>query len=83
MGIAILDHPANPHAPVRWHARAYGLFAANPFGLSVFTNDKSRNGAVTLEPGQKLRYRYRVIIHPGDVKSIDLASEWKKFAALN
>ena len=45
VGVAILDHPDNPRHPVRWHARAYGLFAANPFGLSVFTNDKTQNGA--------------------------------------
>src|ERR1035437_3596378 len=60
---AILDHPENPRRPVRWHARAYGLFAANPWGLAVFTNDKSQNGAMTIEPGKSLRYRYRVIIH--------------------
>ena len=52
VGIAILDHPANPRHPVRWHVRGYGLFAANPFGLSVFTNDKSQDGAMTVEPGQ-------------------------------
>ena len=44
VGVAILDHPENPRHPVRWHARAYGLFAANPWGLSVFTNDKSQDG---------------------------------------
>jgi hypothetical protein len=81
VGIAILDNPANPRHPVRWHARAYGLFAANPFGLSVFTNDKSQNGAVTIEPGQSLRYRYRIIIHPGDVKSADIAGQFAKYAA--
>lgn len=81
LGIAIMDDPRNPHHPVRWHARAYGLFAANPFGLSAFTNDKSQSGAMTIEPGQSLRFRYRVIIHPGDVKTADVAGLWKKFAA--
>jgi methane monooxygenase PmoA-like len=80
-GIAILDNPANPRHPVRWHARAYGLFAANPFGLSVFTNDKSQNGAVTIEPGQSLRYRYRIVIHPGDAKSADIAAQFAKYIA--
>jgi hypothetical protein len=66
---------------VRWHARAYGLFAANPWGLSVFTNDKSQNGATTIEPGQSLRYRYRVIVHPGTVKDADIAGLFTKYIA--
>jgi hypothetical protein len=81
VGIAILDNPQNPHHPVRWHARAYGLFAANPFGLAVFTNDKSQSGAITIEPGQSLRYRYRVIVHPGDAQAADIAGFWEKYAS--
>lgn len=66
LGIAILDHPANPRPPTYWHARAYGLFAANIFGVRDFENDKSRDGSLTIRPGQPLRFRYRVLIHPGD-----------------
>ena len=80
LGVAILDHPSNPRHPVRWHARAYGLFAANPFGLAAFTGDKSQNGSVTLQPGQSLRYRYRIVIHPGDVKSANIVAIWDKYA---
>jgi hypothetical protein len=80
LGIAILDHPANPHHPVRWHVRGYGLFAANPFGLAVFTGDKSQDGSVVVEPGETLRYRYRVIVHPGDAKSADIAALWLKYS---
>ena len=65
---------------MRWHVRAYGLFAANPFGLAAFTNDKSQNGAMTVEPGESLRFRYRVIVHPGDAKSADVAGLWSKYA---
>ncbi len=82
LGVAILDHPANPRHPVRWHARGYGLFAANPFGLAAFTNDKSQNGDLTLQPGQSLRFRYRIVIHPGDVKSADVAGLWSKYSAV-
>jgi len=67
---------------VRWHVRAYGLFAANPFGLSVFTNDKSRDGAIVVERGKNLRFRYRVIVHPGDAKSADIAGQWTKYTAV-
>jgi hypothetical protein len=34
--IAIIDHPGNPGYPTYWHARGYGLFAANPLGRSIF-----------------------------------------------
>ena len=32
MTIAIFDHPGNVNYPTYWHARGYGLFAANPLG---------------------------------------------------
>lgn len=80
LGIAIFDHPANPRHPVRWHVRGYGLFAANPFGLTVFTGDKTASGAVTLRPGEKLRYRYRVVIHPGTGRAADLDAMWERYA---
>jgi len=71
---------SNPRHPVRWHARAYGLFAANPFGIAAFTNDKSQDGSMTLAPGKSLRYRYRVVIHPGTAKDADIASLYAKYA---
>jgi hypothetical protein len=81
VGVAILDNPENPRHPERWHARGYGLFAVNPFGLSVFTGDKSQDGSITVEPGHSLRFRYRVIVHPGDVKTADIAGQWEKYSA--
>jgi len=81
LGVAIFDHPDNPRHPPRWHARAYGLFAENPFGLAAFTDDSSLDGSLALAPGHSLRFRYRVIIHSGDVKSADIAGLWKQFAA--
>jgi hypothetical protein len=81
LGIAILDHPGNPHHPARWHARGYGLFAANSIAIGAFTRDKSQNGSLVLEPGQSLRFRYRVIIHPGDAKTADIAAAWLAYSA--
>jgi hypothetical protein len=81
LGIAILDHPANPKHPTYWHARSYGLFAANIFGEKEFLRDPSKDGSVTLQPGKSLRFRYRVIIHTGDTKSVDLAGMYRKYAA--
>jgi len=79
LGIAIFDHPSNPRHPTYWHSRSYGLFAANIFGLHDFLNDKSANGSMTVEPGQALRFRYRVIIHPGDTQSAGIAGEYEKY----
>jgi hypothetical protein len=80
VGIAILDNPANPHHPTYWHARAYGLFAANPFGARDFTGDKSQNGSMTVEPGQTARFRYRVVIHTGDARAANIAGLYRQYA---
>jgi hypothetical protein len=80
LGIAILDHPGNPRHPVYWHSRSYGLFAANPFGLKEFLKDKSKDGSLTVEPGSNLRFRYRVVIHPGDYQTAKIAEAYKKYA---
>jgi hypothetical protein len=75
LGVAIFDNPKNSRR-ARWHVRGYGLFAANPFGLRAFTGDKSQDGSVSLLPGEKLHYKYRVIIHPAGT---DLAKLWSEY----
>ena len=81
LGIAVFDHPSNPRHPTWWHARGYGLFAANIFGLHDFENDKSKDGSLTLKPGETLRFLYRVVIHPGDVNSAHIAKLYTDYAA--
>jgi len=81
VGVAIFDDPANPRHPTYWHSRAYGLFAANPFGVRDFTGDKSKDGSLTLDPGASLRFRYRVVIHPGDVRSAHIADLYRQYTA--
>jgi len=81
VGIAIFDHPGNPHYPTWWHARDYGLFAANPFGEKDFTGDKTKNGSVTVEAGQSLHFRYRVLIHAGDTAAAGIAKAWQEWSS--
>jgi hypothetical protein len=81
LGIAILDYPENPKHPTYWHSRSYGLFAANIFGEHDFYNDKKRDGSMTIEPGHPLRFRYRVIIHSGDYKTVDIAKMYADYSA--
>jgi len=81
LGVAFLDHPTNPKHPTYWHSRDYGLFAANIFGERDFFRDKTKDGSMTLTPGQAWRFRYRVVIHPGDAVSAGIAKlydEWVK-----
>jgi hypothetical protein len=79
LGIAMFDHPSNPRHPTYWHTRSYGLFAANIFGVRDFENDKSKDGSLTLAPGETLRFRYRVVIHPGDVHSAHIARLYEDY----
>ncbi|WP_183565395.1 PmoA family protein [Mucilaginibacter sp. SP1R1] len=64
VSIAIIDHPKNPNYPTFWHARGYGLFAANPLGEKVFTNGKSEKN-LTLKKGESVTFRYRIVISNG------------------
>ncbi len=57
--IAMIDHPGNPGYPTYWHARGYGLFAANPMGRSIF-DPKQPPFNYTLDKGQQTTFRYRV-----------------------
>ncbi len=80
IGVAIFDHPSNPRHPAYWHSRAYGLFAVNIFGLHDFEGDKTKDGSLTLAPGGVLRFRYRVIVHPGDPAAAGIAARYREYA---
>ncbi len=80
LGVAIMDHPSSFRYPTYWHARAYGLFAANAFGLHDFYNDKTKDGSYTLEKGQSMHFRYRVVIHPGDAQAADIAKQFEAWS---
>ncbi len=82
LGLAILDHPTNPRHPTYWHSRGYGLYAANIFGVRDFERDKTKNGEMKLSKGGSVRFRYRLIIHPGDANEAKIAEEFKKFAKI-
>jgi hypothetical protein len=81
VGIAIFDHPDNLRHPTTWHARDYGLVAANPFGLSHFLGQPRGSGDYTLKSGKDLRFRYRVVFHEGDTKQAEIAQLFEQYAA--
>ena len=77
--IAILDHPSNPGFPTFWHARGYGLFAANPLGQKAFTNGQQELN-YTLESGKSVTFRYRVLIFSAAPNPDIVDREYQTFA---
>ncbi len=81
VGVAIFDSPKSFRHPTTWHARAYGLFAANPFGIREFTKDPAKDGAWTVPEGKSIVFRYRVLIHEGDFSKDRIREAYEKYAA--
>ncbi|MBN1673806.1 MAG: PmoA family protein [Kiritimatiellae bacterium] len=76
VGVSVFDHALNFRHPTYWHIRNYGLFAANPFGLSHYYNDKARDGSYTLAKGSSQTFRYRVYVHKGDTVAGQVAEAY-------
>lgn len=79
VGMAIFDHPSNPRYPTWWHARDYGLVAANPFGVRDF--ERKGSGDFKIEKGKSVTFKYRFLFHTGDTKAVkvsDRFEEWTK-----
>jgi hypothetical protein len=78
--LLILDHPGNPGHPTYWHARGYGLFAANPLGQKVFSEGREELG-FALEPGEGTVFRHRLVILTGPFSAETAEAAWKTFVA--
>jgi len=70
VSLVILDNPGNVGYPTYWHARGYGLFAANPLGQKEFSK-----GVETLDyklkAGHSVVFKYKVLINSGSNLSDD------------
>jgi hypothetical protein len=80
LGVAIFDHPLNPRHPTWWHARDYGLFAANPFGVHDFEGKPAGTGNLRIEPLKSIRFQYRLLIHDGKWTATQLGEAFKSFS---
>ena len=69
VGIAILNYAPSTNYPTYWHARNYGLFAANPLGQEAFQKSLKvkdpKAFALTLEPGKSAHFNFRIVIYDG------------------
>ena len=81
VALTLLDHPSNTGYPTYWHARGYGLFAANPLGQSVFSNGKETLN-FSLAAGQSTTFRYRLVVSgetsPDAAQIEKWRMEWEK-----
>lgn len=69
-GIALFQHPENPDYPhPGWILRHYGFLG------HAWPHRKPR----TLDPGETVTLRYRVLIHRGNAETAAVASEFEKF----
>jgi hypothetical protein len=78
--VVILDHPSNHGHPTYWHARGYGLFAANPFGRQGY-DPKQQPATFTLKPGAAMTFRHRILVLDGHPSRDDLQKAFAAFAA--
>lgn len=79
VGVAMLNHPSSFRHPTPWHVRTYGLFTANPFGLSQL-KVQAETGAMTLKKGEKITLRHRFVFHDGDEKAGKIAEAYSDYA---
>lgn len=77
--IAILDNPVNPGFPTYWHARGYGLFAANPLGAHIF-DPKAPQKDFSIPQGGTATFRYRILLTSGAPTPEELNAAEKSFA---
>ena len=83
VGVAIFDSPQNLRHPTTWHARTYGLFAVNPFGLHDFDSAKKNDrtaGQLITPKGKSVTFAYRVYFHTGDATQANIAAVAKTYA---
>lgn len=81
VSVAIFDAPGNPGYPTYWHARGYGLFAANPLGQKELSGGKEELN-FAIEPNQRAVFRHRIHIVTGGLSAEQAEDAWKRFAEL-
>ena len=69
-GATIMDHPGNLRHPPAWH------IAAMPH---EFHQAPLFTGPHTLGAGEKLSFRFRILVHSGPLRKTEMGDRWEKF----
>jgi len=64
-GLAIIQHSKNPMYPAKWFIRDYGFMSPTPFAF---------DGNIPMPRGEKITFRYRVVVFAGDHENADIAA---------
>ena len=78
VSVIIFDNPQNVGYPTYWHARGYGLFAANPFGQNTFSNGKETLN-YSLAPKESVTLKYRFLIFDNKADKNQIENEYQKY----
>jgi Family of unknown function (DUF6807) len=76
--VVIFDSPENVGYPTYWHARGYGLFAANPLGQNIFSEGKETLN-FSLKAGESVTFEYRILVLNGKADKESIESEYKYY----
>lgn len=78
VSVVIMDNPTNVGYPTYWHARGYGLFAANPLGQKVFSDGEEELN-FSLKPEASVTFKYRILLLDGKGNKQQLEDEYKNY----
>ncbi|MBK8946272.1 MAG: PmoA family protein [Ignavibacteriae bacterium] len=80
--VVIFDNPENVGFPTYWHARGYGLFAANPLGQKAFSKGKEELN-FKLDSGKSVTFNYRILIQNGKLSKEKIEECYNNFSKTN
>lgn len=83
VGFGMFEHPTNFRHPTWWHARDYGLVAANPFGVHDFEGEPAGTGDHSLARGETLTLRYRLWLHAGERSAEQVAQAFETYRSVD
>ncbi len=78
VSLVIIDNPDNVGYPTYWHARDYGLFAANTLGQKVFSEGKEELN-FSLKKGESVTFKYRLVVAGEDMTDDQINAMAEKF----
>jgi len=80
VALVIIDHPSNVGYPTYWHARGYGLFAANTLGQKVFSKGENELN-FSLKKGESVTFKYRLVVASEDLTDQQINQLADKYAS--